>query len=186
MISFQYEKSQIGSFALCPSIDRCLDRLKLRENYRLAVGGSRQRILNSRFYSPSKIYCFGHAENIASYQSVLLMRKDFALIGKIDKIIRNAFECGLLVKWDRDSQRKKERIDPFEPKYALTLEQYVVFLVVIYSIGCIWAILSFFAEIIIKRKMKQRKRSPIWKYLERFFDGNRYYFKNLLEKLIRK
>lgn len=147
----------------------------------MAFGGSRQRILNSRSHSSSKIFCFNQDENIASYQSTLIMRKDFALRQRIDDIIRNAFESGLFVKWGRDSQRKKQRIDSFEPEYALTLEQYAVFLVVIYSIGCILAILSFMSEITIQRKLKKHYRSQIWMYFERFFDGNRYYLKNLLD-----
>lgn len=170
---------------MCPNVDGCLENLKRDDNDCLAVGGSRQRILNSRSYSPSKMFCFDQDKSIASYQSALIIRTDFALRQKIDDIIRNAFEGGLFVKWNRDSQRKKKRIDPFEPEYALTLEQYAVFLVVIYSIGCILAIFSFLFEVIIQQKMKQSNRTHIWIYFEQFFDGNRHYLTNLSQKLIK-
>lgn len=149
----------------------------------LAIGGSRQHILNSRSYSPSKIYCFDRDENIASYQPALLMRKDFALRQKIDEIIQYAFESGLFVKWDRDSQRKKERILPFIPETELSLGHLSPAFVFIICVGSIMSILSVISELIIYRNMQQEQRSWIWMYFEQFFDGNRHYLKDLPEKL---
>lgn len=163
--------------------DRCLNQLK-HDDY-LAVGGSRQRILNSRSYSPSKIFCFDQKESIAVYQQALFVRKDFALRRKVDKIIRRAFEGGLVLKWDRDSQRKKEHIIPYVPPPQFTLEEYAVAFVFIIGVGSFMSTSAFVCEIIINRKMNQMNRSRYWKYLEHFFDGKRHYLKNITDRLRR-
>ena len=163
-----------------------MDHLKHDDNDYLAVGGSRQRILNSRSYSPLKIYCFDREENIASYQPALFMRQDFNLKRKINRIILNAFESGLFVKWDRDSQRKKERIIPYTPNPSFTLKEYTFAFVFVVGIGSLMAASSLLCEIVINRKMKQTTKAKIWSYLEQFFDGDRHYLKDLPEKLTRK
>lgn len=146
------------------------------------MGGSRQHILNSPSYSPSKVFCFDRDEGIAGYQPVLLMRKDFPLRKRIDEIIRNAFESGLFEKWDQDSSIKA-RQDPFEAGTALTLEQYAVFLVIVYIIGCILSTLSLIAEFIVERNVGQDRRFRIWIYLQYLFDGKRHYWNDLPDKL---
>ncbi|XP_055309007.1 uncharacterized protein LOC129572917 [Sitodiplosis mosellana] len=178
----RYRKSQIDSFFVCPNIDHCLDHLKHDDNELLAIGGSRQRILNSQSYSPAGIFCFDR-ESIASFQPAMLMRKDFALKRKIDEIIRNAFESGLFVKWDRDSQRKKERVIPFEPSVVLSVENIAMPLVFAIGVGSLMATAAFYCEILISRKIKENAPSRHWVYLEQFFDGERHYLKNMTEKL---
>lgn len=150
----------------------------------MAVGGSRQHILNSPSYSASEMFCFDRAESIAGYQPVLLMRKDFPFRNRIDEIIGNAFESGLFNKWIRDSQRKKQQTVPFEPKPALTLVQFAVFFTFIYCLGCIMSTLSFCSEILTQRMMKQRNVHRIWIYFERLFDGERHYLRNLPDRLM--
>lgn len=167
---------------MCPSIDNCLEHLTHDDNSDLAVGGSRDYILNSPSYSPLKIFCFDSDESIASYPMVLSMRKDFALKSKVDEIIRNSFEGGLFVKWERDTRRKTEPLRPYEPQLELTLKE-CAFICFMGSVGFIVSILTFICEIIIYRKLKQNGRSPVWKYLRQFFDGNRHYLRNLPEKL---
>lgn len=185
-LAFQYKKEQIDSFSICPNIDSCLEHLKQHEHLHLVVGGSRQHISNSHSYTATQIFCFDRSESIAGYQPVLVMRKDFPLKNRINQIIGNAFESVLFVKWNRENQRKKQRINPFEPKYALTLVQFAVFLVFIFCIGCILSILSFILEIITQRKMRMMNYHRIWIYFERFLDGKRHYFINLPEQLRRQ
>lgn len=149
----------------------------------MAVGGSRQRILNSRSYSPYKIFCFDPNERIVGYQPVLFMQKNFPLKSKVDEVIRNTFEGGLFQKWDRDSQRKKELLRPYEPKLELSMREYSFLFYVIFNVGVLLSTLSLICEIITYRKINQSARLSVWKYLGHFFDGNRHYFKNIPEKL---
>lgn len=76
----------------------------LHRNYNIAVGGSRQNILNSPLYSQSKIYCFNGLENIATYPIALYMRKSFHLKDKVNDIIQEVSEAGLFEKWKEDSR----------------------------------------------------------------------------------
>lgn len=178
----QFKKSQVDSFYTCTNIDRCLEHLKHDDSHEAAIGASRQRILNSRFYSPEQVYCFNQDENIASYQPALLMRKGFALTDGIDKIIRNAFEGGLFVKWDRDNQRKKEQKHSFTPKLTLTLQEMVVLFVFILTGGWMLSTFIFINERFIHKKMQQLNPSRTWTFLEQMVDGRRHYFRNLIYK----
>lgn len=156
--------------------------MKSDENWNLAVGGSRQRILNSNSYTPAKIFCFSRDESIVGYQPAIFIRKNLGLMEKINEIIQNAFENGLFVKWDRLSQKKKELILPFEPKLALGLRETApTFLLAMFG-GTILSILGLCGEIFVHRKMNQNQRASIWKYFEQFFDGKRHYFKNMTGK----
>lgn len=153
-------------------------------NFNLAIGNSRQRILNSPIYSQSKIFCFNRSENIASYQPALFMQKTFQMNRRFDKIIRNAFESGLIVKWSRDSQRKKEReIQPEIIESILLKEMAFLYILLLFP-GSFISILSFLCELIIHWKMRQSDSSRTWKYFEQFFDGKRHYLRNLPEKLL--
>lgn len=180
---FQYQKSQIDSFYICQSLDSCLEHLKHDDNSDLAVGGSRQHILNSPSYSPSKLFCFNEQEHIVSYQPMLLMRSDFVLKSQINIIIRNAFESGLLEKWNRDSQRKKERLIPFQVPIRVNLQNYYV-VVTIFGAGIIFSTVTFITERIVENRLKKTRSSP-WTYLEGFFNGRRNYLTHLPEKLQR-
>lgn len=185
-IFFQFEKTSIDSFFVCESIDSCLNRLKNDENYDLAIGAPRQIILNSSFYSTSNIFCLDRNERIASYQLVLMLRKDIQLKLRIDGIIQKAFESGLFVKWDSDSKRKQKRLHELnsepnsEPRLPLKNFGSIWF---ICGTGYMFAIVAFIGEILIQYKMKQKHRYWFWIYLKRFVDGHRHYFRSIPEKL---
>lgn len=97
-------------------------------------------------------------------------------------MIQNAFECGLFLKWDRDSQRKKERIIPFEPSYIATLQQYSFALILILGSGLTISSLIFFTELFIQRQVERNPHSA-WSCSRRVIDGHRDFFIYLPEKL---
>lgn len=139
-------------------------------------------MLNSQFYSVSKIFCFDRNENVASYQPSTIIRNEFVLKSRINQLTLNAFESGLFVKWDRDNQRKKERLIKFEPPLEYKLEHTALpFLLMLFP-GIIMSTSALTCEHIIFWKMKQPSRSWFWKYLEQFFDGERHYLKNLVNE----
>lgn len=156
-----------------------MNDLKHDDNYDLAVGGSRQYILNSNSYSPSGIFCFDSDENIASFQPRLLIRKDFAKKMKVNEIVQNAFEGGLVVKWSNDILRRRKPIIPPEPPIGITLKFFSPVLIFVLLMGSIMSTASFLCERIIHHKLKQCPQSWIWLRLEEFFDGERHYLRNI-------
>lgn len=160
-------------------MDLCLDLLKRDDNEDLAVGGSRQRILNSPSYLSTEIFCFDVDESIVSYQPRLLFRKHFPLKSRFNEIIQSAFESGLFIKWDRESRKKPERIVEYEKPIALTLEHCEGFLVLFFLIAIFLSILTFFAELYVSLKRKENPQSKLWIHIESFFDGKRYHLKDL-------
>lgn len=185
ILHFQFQQMQIDSFFICKSIDSCLEQLKFNENHNLAIAAPRQHILNSHFYSPLDMFCLNRNEKITSYQPVLMTPKDSQLKSRIDEIARNAFEAGLLVKWKRESQRKKEREHShFESEPGLRLSN-VGAIFFVCGGGYIVAITAFVCETVIHIKVKQERQFRIWRYLEYLVDGHRHYFRSLPERLMK-
>lgn len=110
------------------------------------------------------------------------MRTDFIVRPRIDRIIQNAFESGLFLKWDRDSQRKKERIIPYEPSFIATLEQYSFALILVLGTGLTISSLIFFGELFIQHQVQRKPHAP-WTCMRRAIDGHRDFFTYLPEKL---
>lgn len=156
-----------------------MEHLKHDDNDDLAIGGSRQRILNSRVYSSEEIFCFDSAEHIASYQPRLLISNDFPYKSRVDEIIQNAFETGLFAKWNRENQMPPEHIVEYEPPMEITLEQALPLFALLLGISLVLSISTFLAELFIFWKRKQNPASQKWKVLESFFDGKRHHFNNL-------
>lgn len=149
----------------------------------VAIGASRQHILNCPAYSPSKIYCFEKSQNIANYKISLLISQQINRTNDINHVIRRVFEAGLFWKWHADSERRKK----FEPlkhiPMALTFEHFSAGFVFVLLIGWSLACLAFVSEHIIRLKIQERNGKGIWIRLEYFFDGKRHYFLNLPDKM---
>lgn len=170
-------------FHISEDINECIGQLLYDD--KLAVGGSRQNILNSPSYSPSNVFCFNKLENIASYPIALYMQKDFYLKKQVDNIIRKIFDAGLVEKWLQDSCIEKYE-SRYYPPDQLSVAYIGAALVFFLGVGSLFSISTFIAEKLVSWKMKQPARHKIWIYLEQFFDGKRHYFKNLPERLQRQ
>lgn len=170
---------------MCVDTFKCMEHLLDDDKGDVTLGVSRQQILNAPAYSPSKIYCFDRSQIIASYSIALCMKKDFRMQIQTDinETIKKLFEGGLFVKWHRDSQRCEKYEIPFSPSPKVTFDDLAGIFTFVYVVGSIMSISSFFCEKIIYHKMQQPNKHKIWIYLEQFFDGDRYYFKNLMETL---
>lgn len=85
--------------------------MKEYENHNVAVGDSRLDILTSSHYSPEEIYCFDERGSLIIYQLSIILEKSSGIVGKINGIIRNSFESGLFIKWNRDTLKIKHDIE---------------------------------------------------------------------------
>lgn len=94
------------------------------------------------------------------------MRNEFSLKSCVEEFIQSAFESGLFIKWDRESQRKKKLIDPYEPEPVILLYDLLGIYISLLAVGYSISILTFFCEILIHKKMMQPRRRKIWRYLE--------------------
>lgn len=178
---FQYTEAQRKSFLVCSNITRCLAHLD--EFDTIAIGDSRHHILASVLFQSSNFYCFDHRENIADYRVSMLINQEFNHAHNIDEIIRRVFESGLFVKWHSDHRRIKTTSSIEFGSPSVTVEQISAAFVFIILGGWTLATLTFIAEHIIFRNYRREGASCIWMYLERFFDGQRHYMKNLPERL---
>lgn len=80
----------------------CLERLTHNENDNLAVGVSRTHAVHTSLFANHQISCFDRDQNIANYSVSLLVRNDYDLMTKINKLIRGVLEGGLNMKWQRE------------------------------------------------------------------------------------
>ncbi|KAG4079216.1 hypothetical protein HA402_004591 [Bradysia odoriphaga] len=179
--SNKFSNSKIETFHICEDISECL--VHLLHNNKLAIGGSRQNILNSPTYLQSEVFCFENLENIASYPVALYMRKNFNRKTKVDATVQQLFEAGFFDKWKRDSQLPRKHEMPYTLPLRLPVTHISAVLIFIIGVGSLMSILTFAAEKLIFWKMKQPNKHAIWKYLEQFVDGQRHYLKNLPERL---
>lgn len=123
-------------------------------------------------------------ESIATFHPVIMIHtKVMQLKVIIDEVIQYAFESGLILKWEYDSQRKKELLMPYEVKPGLTLTN-IGALYFLCGGGYAIAIMIFLVERFTQYKMQQDNRSQIWMHLERSLDGERHYLTNIPEKLM--
>lgn len=173
----KFSKQQIDSFRICRTVDECLNNLSEVRNSDLAVGGSRQHILD--VYSPSNHYCFDRSQRIINYHISMRTSDSFKSTPKINGIIRRLIEGGFVVRWQRDfSSKIKNRMIPTSSTEA-SMESLAFLFCFLYVLGMFLATLSFLAEKIIARKVAKKQKHWIWIHLERFFDGERYYLMDL-------
>lgn len=89
---------------ICENLNDCL--LDVVKNRSKAVGISREHAKNSRLpIKADDIYCFPPTDNIFVYSVVMLVKKNFHLLSKINENIRIISESGLLSKWQKDSEK---------------------------------------------------------------------------------
>lgn len=178
---FQYSEAQRESFYVCHNISYCLETLKYFDD--IAIGASRQHILNCPTYLSSTIFCFDESENIANYKVSLLVSQQFNRTYDINHVIRRIFEADMLSKWYEDS-RRREIFEPTEHiPIELTFEQFAPGIVFGLLIGLTLSFLAFVCEHIIRLKLSENNGNGIWIYLEHFFDGKRHYLQNLPERI---
>lgn len=92
-----------NAYISCPDIDNCL--LKLKTDRKLAVAVDREHAKNTPVQiTDTEMYCFSKSENIFTYSVVMMMVKDFHLRAKINNLIRQISESGLLPKWQKESE----------------------------------------------------------------------------------
>lgn len=183
---FQFAQKEIEAFNVCENIDECLKRLKSAVNFDWAISASRNNILNSAAYSSLNFHCFDRSQSIRIYLIALEMRKEFGMRAKIDKIIRNLFESGILLKWYDENLRKRNYETAYIAPDHFTMEHYQIAFTFILGFGWTMSVATFSMEIITFKKLGQKRNHKIWIYFEYFVDGQRHYMNNLIERLSRK
>lgn len=172
---FQYPYEQVESFRVREHIDGFL--VNLEQDDFLAVGDSRQHILNAPNYSPNKIFCFNdYNSTIKRYSVSLIMRRNSELKSRIDNIIQRLFEAGLFYKWAQNSHRTKKFETSYVATFQVNLEHLYMPLVLVFLVGPFITVSTFLIELITFRKLRQHNRSQIWVYISEQLDGNRHYF----------
>lgn len=167
---------------MCDDVIECLAYTPHLKN--IAIGGSRQNIINSEPSLSSQMFCFDGLENIATFPIALYMRHDFYLKEEINEILQQSLEAGFFVKWQGDFQIERKHESDTEP-VPLGIANISAVLVFFIGCGSMFSTSVFIVENIIYRKRKQQRGNKynIWFYLEQFFDGRRNYFKNVPERL---
>ncbi|XP_065073023.1 uncharacterized protein Ir87a [Ochlerotatus camptorhynchus] len=94
-------------YQTCPNMDDCLARLHSERTVAVAV--SRAHSHNSKSIGEAEIFCFPRTDNVQTYSVGMMVKKDFHLLPKINDLIRQISESGLLGKWQVESD--KIRID---------------------------------------------------------------------------
>lgn len=148
----------------------------------LAIGGSRQHILNNEIFSPVNIHCFNQTESLGTYPIAFLMRTDFDFKDEINQIIRNILEGGLIDQWNQTLTKNVDLVIPYEPITQLKMEYFYGTLTFSIGLGTFVALLAFITEHFAYTVSKMDNRPWIFMFIERFIDTQRYFFINQAER----
>lgn len=141
--------------SLCPDIEKCL--VEIRTNTKLAVGLSRQHVLNNPRIDRSDTFCFPHASNIYTYSVLIQTRQDFSLLPHINDIIERLVEHGLVYNWIERSQNYTSiRLNVGSTGPNPLTVNHVLGAIVVMAVGFALAILAFVVEVFLLPKMKVR------------------------------
>lgn len=164
-------------------MSRCLFHLNAYGT--VAIGDLRLHMLSSIEYKPNIMYCFNPNQNVANYPISMIIHRKFEHRHNINQIIQRIFEAGLFEKWQSNQQRVIFERSPERETIRLSVEQASIAFFLVLPIGYSLAITTFIAEIFIGEKLRGGSAAAIWVYLEKFFDGKRYYLINLPDRLMR-
>lgn len=127
----------------------------------MAVAISRSHASYIPVEEPSKIFCFPRINNIYTYYVSMFYKKSYNLLSRFDDIIRRVLESGLITKWRKDSdlkrnanQRKNDKAQ--DENIILTLD-HISGAFIVYGIGMGIATLVFICEVIIGYYKKYKK-----------------------------
>lgn len=176
----QYTDQQRQSFLVCSNITKCLMHLNEYDN--VAIGASRHHIISSTAYNPNQIFCF-NSEKIASYRISMIIDREFNRHHHVNQLIKRIMESGLFAKWH--SMHTRNWHDPSVDFGTPSVRVEQISGPISFALFIGWGLgsLTFIAEIIVGRRLRNENASRVWTYLEHFFDGKRRYFINLPERL---
>jgi hypothetical protein len=97
--------------------------MELKNNSKLAVAVPRGRKSNTHLpLTDFDIYCFELNHNIRTYPIILMAKKNFHLLPKINKMLREMAQAGMLTRFRKDSYRLVQNDDDIidERKHGTT------------------------------------------------------------------
>lgn len=170
-------------YELCNNINDCL--VKIKYNDKIAVSVSREHAMNNLEILKSELFCFTKSNNVYSYSVTMLAKKNFHLLSRMNTIIRQIVEFGLIQKWEKQDYTVMQiRLEQNQPINNLDNNLIVLTVghiggaLIIMFVGWIFGILSFIVEILINTKLaKRRYFRHMTKYLDAFVNPDRYFLK---------
>lgn len=157
---------------ICENINDCLATLAW-DPY-VAVAVSRKQVLNCLAISNEEIYCFEKIQNIRSIAISMVARHRYALLTKMNRLIQNAIESGLFLKWERDSILSNQKDESDNIRYNRVIWGHFGGTMIIITAGLTISAMVFAFELFVKRMRRVHRRSKFWKVAERLIDGHRY------------
>lgn len=133
---------------------------ELHNNYKLAVGLSREHALNNPRISRSDLVCFPMASNIYTYSVIMQTRQDFYLLEHINTFIDRFVEHGMIANWDKRYQNNswiRVHVGGDAMPQALTVN-HILGAILILGVGLSLAILEFFVEFFVGTKLQALRK----------------------------
>lgn len=141
--------------------------LAINKHYAALVSRSKTiSNLNQKF-----IKCFDKSQTFATFPISILVKNDSELITELNKIIRYAFEAGLVNLWRNrlveDKMVKDLSIHPIQ--FA-----HITFLIYMMIFSLILCIIFFVIEVIVYKQFISTN-NKFWTFCDKFIDGKRHY-----------
>lgn len=138
-----------------------------------------QLYLKTLPFSQLNIFCFDSNEKISKFPATFMIHRDFHLRKEFEKVFKRICAAGLISKWEKDYQIKKNNPSNENIVDPLSIASFPSVFVILGF--CLFAaVISVILEEIIFKASHKKNAHPFWKFAEKLIDGRRYYF--LLKK----
>jgi hypothetical protein len=148
--------------------------MELKNNSKLAVAVPRGRKSNTHLsLTDFDIYCFGLSHNIRTYPIILMAKKNFHLLPKINKMLREMAQAGMLTRFRKDSYSLNQNDDDIEEEktrsHPIITINHVQGAFYMGLIGVALALVVFILEWVFYLIGKYSGKEWFKKYLEQYF-----------------
>lgn len=129
-------------FTICESTIQCFGLFARNKNS--AIATSRIQALHNKQALSVEKYCFGEENNLYEYSVSTLSYPYHYLLPRLNKMIGDILQSGLIIKWTSDVEKEK-RVIYTSPEIKLSLH-HLQGVFVMLGIGTLLAIISFVIE----------------------------------------
>lgn len=139
-----------------------------------AVAVMRKHAMNCPTVAKEDIFCFDRSQNIQDIGISMMVRPQFELLPKMNRMLRYSMESGLFAKWERESGGAIYGTGSNVFEYNRITWKHFVGALIHLCAGLMAGLIVFCLEKIIYRFARVFHHSKFWRVTERLIDGHRY------------
>lgn len=137
--------------------------------------------MNNPVLPKTEIFCFSKINNVYSFSVAMITKKYFHLLPQLNSIIRRVLEFGLLEKWAKDNSAATLKLiqssddGSTDDGLVVLTVGHITAAMIIMLIGYAIALIAFFGEVIVAKKLSYSTHKSFWSFWDKVFDTRQYF-----------